>query len=137
MAKTFRLNIITPNREFFSGDAESLVINTPDGERGILCNALPAIIVLKSGVLRICCKGRRMEAANSDGFLYIMPNTVTVLAETCVWPHEVDAYELNEEINKIKESEQKAKSVYEYKLVKAQLAAQFAKLKIKNNEDNR
>ena len=36
MAKTFRLEIVTPEKLFFEGEAESLVVETPAGQIGIL-----------------------------------------------------------------------------------------------------
>ena len=101
MEKSFMLNIVTPDREFFSGNIESLIINTPSGEAGILYHTLPM---------------------------------VTVLSQNCEWPHETDS-ERGEENRDMDDEERKAKSIYEYKTAKAQLAAQFAKLKIKNYGD--
>ncbi len=136
MSNTFQLNIVTPDRAFFSGAVESLVINTPDGEMGILCHALPMVTVLKSGILRICQDGRWMEAVNSDGFVSIMRDKVTVLSQSCEWPYEIDIQRVDQEITVLHDKEKKAKSVYEYKMAKAQLAAQFAKLRIKRPIDD-
>ena len=131
VAKPFRLEIVTPDREFFSDEAESLIINTPSGEMGILYHTLPLVTVLKSGVMKICRDGRWMEAVNSDGFVAVMPDKVTVLTQSCEWPHEMDLDKVRGEIDELQDKERKAKSAYEYKMAKAQLAAQFAKLKIK------
>ena len=131
MEKQFDLRIVTPDRMFYSDKAESLVINTTEGEMGILAHALPMVTVLKPGVMRICRDGRWMEAANSDGFVSVMRDGVTILAQSCVWPHEVDADSVDKEIDALHDKERKAKSVYEYKMTKAQLEVQFAKLRIK------
>ena len=135
MSKSFDLKIVTPVREFFSGEAESLIINTISGELGIMRNTLPFVTVIKSGVMRICQNGRWMEAIASDGFVSVIDNKVTVLTQTCEWPYEIDLNEIDGEIDKLNEKERKAKSLYEYKMAKAQLAVQFAKLKIKNHGD--
>ena len=131
--KSFLLGIVTPDREFFSGNVESVVVNTPSGEMGLLAHALPRISVLKAGVLKICASGRWMEAANSDGLVYVLPDKVTILSELCEWPHEVDAAKAEREIALLRDKERKAKSAREYNMAKAQLAVQFAKLKIKNH----
>ena len=65
----------------------------------------------------------------------VMHDSVTVLVESCEWPHEVDNENIGEKIDELTQKEKKAKSVYESKMLKAQLAAQFAKLKIKSGDD--
>ncbi len=135
MEKNFKLNIVTPDREFFSGEVQSLIINTVSGEMGILYQTLPLVTVLQAGVMKIKRNGRWMEAANSDGFISVFKDGVTVLTQSCEWPHEIDADAIGREILQLHERERKAKSIYEYKTAKARLAAQFAKLKLKNRND--
>ena len=43
MEKSFMLNIVTPDREFFSGNIESLIIKTPSGEAGLLYHTMPMV----------------------------------------------------------------------------------------------
>lgn len=135
MRKVFQLQIVTPDRVFYAGEAESLIVNTPTGEMGILYHTLPLVAVLKAGIMRICKNERWMQAVNSDGFVSVMRDKVTVLTQSCDWPYEIDAEQVGKEIDKLSDKEKKAKSLYEYKMAKAQLAAQFAKLKINKNGD--
>ena len=127
MANLFQLHIVTPDRVFYDNTAESLTVHTPTGEMGIMAHTLPMIALLQPGILRIYKNGRYMEAANSEGVVSVLRDAVTVLTQSCDWPYEVDA----ERVDK----ERKAKSIAEYKTAKAQLAVQFAKLKIKNHGD--
>lgn len=133
--KTFQLDIVTPDRNFFSDEVESLVINTVNGEMGILYHTLPLVTVLKAGIMRIRRNGRLMEAVASDGFVTVMRDRVTVLTQSCDWPYEIDADKIDREIEELHDRERKAKSAYEYKMAKAQLEVQFAKLKLKNRGD--
>ena len=135
MNKLFNLEIYTPERTFFEGQVESLVINTHSGEIGILYHTLPLVTTLQSGVMRILQNGKWMEAANSVGFVEVTRDMVTVLTDSAAWPHEVDINAVNEEIDELDERKRKAKSLEEYKMAKAQLAIQFAKLKITHQED--
>lgn len=135
MNKLFNLEIYTPERTFFEGQVESLVINTHSGEMGILHHTLPLVTTLQSGVMRILQNGKWMEAANSLGFVEVTKDTVTVLTDSAAWPHEIDISAVSEEIDELDERKRKAKSLEEYKMAKAQLAIQFAKLKITHEED--
>ncbi len=133
--KTFRLRIITPDRDFFSGEVEMLTVNAIDGERGIMRHTLPFVTAIKAGVLRIKQRGRDMEAINSDGIVTVSGGEVTVLTLSCEWPYEVDEERTRMEILELRDKERNSKSVYEYKMAKAQLAAQFAKLKLGNKRN--
>ena len=135
MENSFKIKIITPDRIFFDDEIESLVINTDTGEMGVLKGRLPVVTTVKSGIMRLLCRGRWMEAVNSDGMIAVMRDGVSVLVESCEWPYEVSGEKTEERIDELRKKEKKAKSVYESKMLKAQLAAQFAKLKIKSGDD--
>ena len=135
MENSFKIKIITPDRTFFDDEIESLVINTDTGEMGVLKGMLPTVATVRSGIVRLQKNDRWMEAVNSDGVITVMRNGVTVLVESCEWPHEIDGEKIDARIDELTQKEKKAKSVYESKMLKAQLAAQFAKLKIKSKDD--
>jgi len=48
-----KLNILTPEKEIFSGEIISLTATAADGEIGILANHAPLITALKKGRLEI------------------------------------------------------------------------------------
>lgn len=133
MEKTFKLDIVTPDRDFYSGEVESLIIPAVNGEMGIMRHTLPLVTVIKSGIIRIKKNDRWMEALCSDGFVSVMRDKTTVLTQMCEWPYEVDMDDSREEIHEPSDRSRKEKSLYEYKMAKAQLAVQFAKLKRNKN----
>ena len=128
MDKEFALKIVTPDREFFSGAAESLTIRTPTGSMGILYHTLPLVAVLSPGVLRIRRNGRWMEAVNADGFVTVLQEGVTVLTQACEWPHELSDQAENGGTCEWNDDERRDRSQYEYKTAKAKMTAQFVKL---------
>ncbi|MCL2751599.1 MAG: ATP synthase F1 subunit epsilon [Firmicutes bacterium] len=132
MVKLFKLEILTPDRGFFEGEVESLVVNTPTGEMGILCNTLPMVASLTAGIMRIKQRGKWMEAAGGEGFIEIKPDGVMILVHSANWPHEINEDALKREIDQMSVILKKQQSLHEYKLAKAQLARQFAKLKLKD-----
>jgi F-type H+-transporting ATPase subunit epsilon len=131
LERSFILEISTPDRDFFRGGVESLIIGTPGGEMGIMRNTLPLVTPLDPGVLRIKQNGGWMEAANGEGFVEVTPEKVSVLTQSAEWPYEVDMRKVQAEIDAAQEVLRKAQSLKEYKMAKAQLARQFAKLKVK------
>lgn len=131
MAKLFKLEILTPDRDFFKGEIESLIINTKNGEMGVLYNTLPMVTNLESGIIKIYQSDKWMEAVNAEGFVRISKEGVTIMSSNCEWPYEINVNKVNEEILDINDKIKKTQSLREYKMAKAQLAIQLAKLKIK------
>lgn len=88
--KTFNLQIISPTRIFFDGDATMVEMKTTEGEIGVLAGHIPLTAILEPGVLKIHQEDGIKEAALHDGFVEIQKSKVTVLAESCEWPDEID-----------------------------------------------
>lgn len=87
----FTLEIITPDRVFYKGDATMVEMNTSEGEIGILPGHIPMTVIVKPGILTIYeADGEEKEAALHAGFAEILPEKVTLLAEIIEWPDEID-----------------------------------------------
>ena len=87
----FDLKIITPDRVFYSGKASFLELNTVEGEIGIYKNHIPMTTVLEPGIATITEEGgNKKEAALHTGFMEILGDMITILAEIAEWPDEID-----------------------------------------------
>ena len=87
----FDLKIITPDRVFYSGKASFLELNTVEGEIGIYKNHIPMATVLEPGIATITEEGgNKKEAALHTGFMEILGDRITILAEIAEWPDEID-----------------------------------------------
>jgi F-type H+-transporting ATPase subunit epsilon len=90
MAKTFKLDILSPDKYFFSGDCEELIFPSIDGSRGVLAGHEPMICCLSAGEIQYRCDGEWTRAIVSEGFLEIMPNFVKMFVDTVERPEEID-----------------------------------------------
>lgn len=90
MADLFKLQIITPDRKFYQGDVEMVELTTSEGQIGVYAKHIPLTAVVAPGVLKIHESGQVKEAALMSGFIQIMPEQVTILAEVVEWPEEID-----------------------------------------------
>ena len=84
------LQIISAERELLSDDVEALVVPGIDGELAVLPNHAAFMTILKPGELLVRRNGVDSYFAVSGGFIEVMNNQVTVLA---------DAAESSDEIN--------------------------------------
>ena len=96
MADTMKLQVITPDEEFFNGDVTMAELNTADGEMGIYPKHIPLTVAVAPGVLVIHQEGSVKKAALLSGFIQILPEKVTILAEACEWPEQIDGARANE-----------------------------------------
>lgn len=87
---TFRLEVVVPDRAFYSDDVQELVVKTPGGEIGILGGHIPMVVAVSAGPLKIKKEDRWFCAFISDGFLEVGEGRTAVLADSAEWPEEID-----------------------------------------------
>ncbi|MGL5258627.1 MAG: ATP synthase F1 subunit epsilon [Lachnospiraceae bacterium] len=88
--KSFHLKVITPDRSFYDNDVHMVEFNTIEGELGIYPGHLPMTVIIKPGVLVITEGEEKKRAALHSGFVEILPDEITILAEVIEWPEEID-----------------------------------------------
>lgn len=89
-SRNFQLQIITPDRIFYEGDASMVEFNSVDGEMGVYKHHIPLTTVLAPGIVTITESEGQKEAAIHAGFVQILGEKVTFLAEVAEWPDEID-----------------------------------------------
>jgi len=130
MASTFFLEIATPNRKFFSGEVEMVVLKTPEGFMGILKDHAPMVVAVDIGPIRIEQNGKQIEAFLSEGFMEITKEKTIILCDTAEWPDEIDANRAEAARERAQERLQRKLSQIEYIRSRAALARAMARLKV-------
>jgi F-type H+-transporting ATPase subunit epsilon len=88
--KNYHLEIVTPEKMVFSGEAAFSVFPGSEGELGIMADHAPLLARLDPGEIRITVKDGIERLAITGGFLEVRNNDVSVLAETAVRPADID-----------------------------------------------
>ncbi len=88
--KLFRLQVISPDRIFYDDEVEMVEVRTTEGEMGVLKDHIPLTAIIEPGILKIHESGGIKEAALLEGFIEVLKDKVTILAESCEWPEEID-----------------------------------------------
>jgi F-type H+-transporting ATPase subunit epsilon len=91
MAGTFRLRIVTPERQLVDEDVEEVVAPGAAGEFGVLPEHIAFLTVLVPGRLIYRSGGRRHVIAIFGGYAEVADNVMTVLADGAELPAEIDA----------------------------------------------
>ena len=129
IARTFTLEILTPDRQFYVGPAESLVMPIVDGLYGVEAGHAPEVTALEPGDLKFKVDGEWKVAVTTDGFAEVMPDYVILLASSVEWPDEIDEKRAEEAKLRAEERLRQKQSIQEYYQSKAALARATARLK--------
>ena len=128
-ANTFKLEVITPDRIFYTGEAQMVELTTTEGDVGIYAEHIPMTAIVAPGILTITeSKDSVKEASLLEGFIEIMPDQTTILAQSCEWPDEIDA-------NRAEKAKERAErrltsGSKEVDMVRAELALKKALIRI-------
>jgi F-type H+-transporting ATPase subunit epsilon len=79
--RTLKVSVISPTRVGFEGEGESVIVPAYDGLLGILYNHAPMMVLLGDGELVIRDGQEEHRLHVSGGFLQVVDNVVSVLAE--------------------------------------------------------
>lgn len=85
------IEIVTPERVVYSGEATMVIARGVEGELGILPNHTPLVTPLKIAPVRIKQEGdKETIIAVSGGFMEVRGQTVTILAEAAEQSDSID-----------------------------------------------
>lgn len=90
MANLLRLDIVTPDKSFFSDDVEMVVVRTTEGDIGVLFDHEPLVAPISVGAVRIKQDGKFITAACAGGFISVDEDAATIITDTAEWAHEID-----------------------------------------------
>jgi F-type H+-transporting ATPase subunit epsilon len=87
---SIRCEIVSQDRQVFSGDADMVIVPGAQGEMGILPNHAPLLSTLKIGVLRVRYQGQEQIFTIAGGVIEVQPDLVTVMADSAENILEID-----------------------------------------------
>jgi len=90
---SLQISILTPEKPFWAGEAEEIVLPTETGEMGILKNHAPIITGLDVGAMLIRTNEQWNSIALMGGFAVVKKNKVTILANEAESAETIDAEE--------------------------------------------
>ena len=85
-----KLEIITPEKKFFDGETEQIIVRTTVGDVGIMNGHEPYCAALGIGQMRIMIDGEFRRAATSGGIIKVSRTKTVILVDSCEWADEID-----------------------------------------------
>lgn len=89
-SQKLELEIVTPDRLLFSGEVDEVMVPGSAGYLGILPHHAPLLSELRVGIISFQQERRKTELFCSWGFVEILPNQVSILAEIAEFPDQID-----------------------------------------------
>lgn len=129
MAMTIHCDIVSAEKEIFSGLIEMLVANGEIGELGVTYGHAPLLTSLVPGPVRIVQQGGGEEVFYvSGGFLEIQPGVVSILADTALRADDLDEAAAEEARNEAEQALANQSGEFDYGRASARLAEAAAQL---------
>ncbi len=131
--ETFFLEILSPERNFYSGECLSVTLPISDGLIGIMAHHSPLTAVLCDGeVSFLKPDGERIICAVASGMADVADNKVCILCQSVVSPDEIDEREERKIAEEAKLRLASKQSLKEYKLWQLTYNQAASRLKIKS-----
>lgn len=118
----FLLEIITPERQAFAKEIESLLVPTRNGMIGVLAHHVPLFSVLTEGEVKITADNKEYFLVIGGGFMEVASSHVTILVSRAMHADELNGAE-------IKKAQEAAKTILARRVKGMELAQAQAMLR--------
>lgn len=129
MAMTIHVDIVSAEREIYSGTAEMVFAPLETGEVGILPRHAPLLARMRPGEVRVRTGAEELTFYVSGGILEVQPHVVTVLADTAVRARDLDEAAAVKAKERAEEALKSRQADIDYARAQAELAEAIAQLR--------
>ena len=127
---TMRLEIITAERQVYADDVELVVAPGMEGQLGILAHHAPLMTALQPGEILIRKDGEDTYLAVTGGFMEVIGNTVTILADAAEHSEEIDEERAQAAVDQAREQQSQQGSGLQLERVAASLRRAEVRLSV-------
>ena len=132
----FPMQIITPEKVFFEGEVQRVIVRTTEGDVGILAKHEKYVAALPAGPIKMTLPdGKERIAALSGGAIKVSPTHTAILANAVEWAEDIDidwAKRSEEDARRRKEN---SKNQQELERAEAKLKRAVNRLRVSSMKD--
>jgi len=120
----YNLTIVTPDKVFFDGQVDSVIVRGLEGDLAIMAGHTPFLTGLQIAPSRIIDGDSERVFTLASGYIYVEKEKTTIVAEACEWADEIDITRAKNAVDRAEKRLKEKKS--ETNMVRAELALQKA-----------
>ena len=136
MPAKYTLEIITPERIFFRGEVQSVIIPTSDGYMSIQKMHEPMVASIVVGDMKLQIDDEWKQCTTTDGFVEVRPDETIIFSQAVEWPEEIDLRRAQEARERAEEQLRQKKSHQEYMQNQIALARAMVRLRVGRRNRN-
>jgi F-type H+-transporting ATPase subunit epsilon len=103
MADSFKFELVSPERLLVSEEAESVVVPGAEGEMTVMAHHAPVMATLKPGIVTVTgASGKVDRYVVFGGFADILPDSLTLLAESSSHVDDIDPSDITRRIEEVR-----------------------------------
>ncbi len=126
----FLFEITTPFRKVYSGEATSVIAPGFEGYFGVLARHAPMVASIRIGEIKVKTDSEELYFATSGGFAEVLPDRVTILAESAEAANEIDVQRAEAAKERALKRLAEGKKVWDVDRAQAALARALNRLKV-------
>ena len=131
MAKTMQCNVVSAEESIFEGKVSMLIAAATEGDMGITPGHTPLIAGLQPGPVRAILEDGSEEVFYvSSGFIEVVPNTVTVLADTATRAADVDEAAVKEAQARVRKEMAENAADFDFSRATVELSEMAARIRV-------
>src|SRR5512140_3310869 len=135
MTNAFQLEIVTPEKLVVRDTVDEVQIPGRNGYIGVLPGHAPLITELGSGEISYRSNGQLHRFSMAWGFAEILPDKVTVLAETVERAEEIDVARAQQSLGKAEDLLKTAQTEEEFSVATAKIQRAEARLDVAQRKE--
>ncbi len=136
MARKFKVSVLAPDRVFFDGETELMILTGTEGMFGVMYDRQPSVVPLAIGSIKLKNDdGTYSVAASGSGLFTMRDSEATVLIDSAEWIDEIDLDRATEAKKRAEERLSKSNEGIDF--IRAEAALRRAINRIKLGERGR
>jgi F-type H+-transporting ATPase subunit epsilon len=104
------LEIVTPDRRAYTGEADSVTLPTALGSIGILKGHLPITSIIEAGEVVVVLNGKTSRLAVDKGFVRVVSDKVSVVTEAAIDEAKIDLKAIDQAEERARKAVEAARS---------------------------
>jgi F-type H+-transporting ATPase subunit epsilon len=132
-----RLDLITPKKQVFSDEVESVTVPTSTGEITILPHHIDLLSRISPGEIVARTKAREYSFAITGGILQVAQNVITVLGDYAVRAEDIEISRAQAAQKRAKEAMDKRSTEEDFAEARAELSKSLLELKVAERHHKR